>query len=550
MVISSSLAISLAEISAELGRQIGLLLDRNGRVEQVLVGDAHQIFIPDLGRARAGRGRLRGVRLVHTHLSNAPLSDEDYTDLVRLRLDLIAVINVSEDGRPLRLSFSHVMPDGSDQVASEPFVTTVYDESFNFTDFIAELEAEFSKNTLGVIETEGQKRALAVHVSLDAREDTGSALRELAELAHTAGVVIVEAVVQRRKQYDPKFVVGEGKLDQIIAYSLQLDCEMLIFDQDLSPNQVRALAERTELKVIDRSLLILDIFARRAQSREGKLAVELAQLKYRLPRLAHKTSAFSRLMGGVGGRGPGETQLEIDRRRARDRIHRLEGELDQVAVQRQNRRNRRQNRNVPVVALIGYTNAGKSTLFNALTESDVLVEDKLFATLDVTTRRLRFPQERELVLIDTVGFIRDLPKDLHAAFKATLEEIEDADLLLHVVDLSDPRRDEQIASVERVLAELGIADRMRLKVFNKIDLLAPQIAQNLCALHSAYGVEARNRKTTRALLNAVVLKLWQMPQVAEIASDFEPNAEPSAEPHEALFSDDTDAPSEPPPPDV
>ena len=332
----------------------------------------------------------------------------------------------------------------------------MWSDATDFSEFIDALEEEFSRRTVGALETEGQTRAIAVHVS---RPDEGiepdHALRELAELASTAEVALVDAVVQKRRRYDPKYVVGKGKLDEILLRSMQEDCELLIFDQDLSPNQVRSIAEATDLKVIDRSMLIMDIFARRAHTREGKLAVELAQLKYLLPRLAQQGTAFSRLAGGIGGRGPGETKLEIDRRRARDRINIISRQLGKTEVQRRNRRQKRNARHVPTVAVVGYTNAGKSTLFNAVTQSDVLTEDKLFATLDVTTRRMRFPKDRELVITDTVGFIRDLPDGLVNAFKATLEEAVDADLLVHVVDITDPQMESQIGSVERILPILN-----------------------------------------------------------------------------------------------
>lgn len=512
-IVSVPLAQTLCELSHETGRQVGVTLDRGGRVRHVIVGDADSLFIPDLGRARAGAGRFRGVRLVHTHLRDEPLTSDDLTDLVRLRLDLIAAVGVGRGGQPATLYHTHVLPDGSDLPYAEPTATSVHEQSLDFAAFIEALEEEFSRRTVGVVETEGQTRAIAVHVDLPGdRIDPRVALRELSELASTAGVVIVDAIVQTRRKADPKYVMGKGKLDELLLRTMQLDCEVVIFDQSLSPNQVRALADATDVKVIDRSQLILDIFARRATSREGKLAVELAQLKYTLPRLAHKSTAHSRLMGGIGGRGPGETKLEIDRRRARDRINRIEQQLEQTVVQRQTRRSRRNARRVPVVAIVGYTNAGKSTLFNQITQSDVLVEDKLFATLDVTNRRLRFPRDRELVITDTVGFIRDLPDDLVSAFKATLEEAEDADLLLHVVDISDPRMGDQIESVERILGEMSLLEKPRLKVFNKVDLLEPAVAENICRLHGAFGVSALERPTIRPLLDAMESRLWSEAQ--------------------------------------
>lgn len=484
----------------------------------VIIGNHEKLFLPDLGRSRAGDSRFRGVRLVHTHLKNEPLTHDDLTDLVRLRLDMVVAIGVDPHGKPANLYHTHMMPAGRGDAYAEPTVTTVHDERTDFTEFIEALEAEFTQSTVGARATEGQTRAIAVHVTTGRdRIDPDTSLQELQELARTAGVIIVDVMIQRRPRLDPRFVMGQGKLDELLLLTMQLDCELVIFDQNLSPNQVRSIADVTDVKVIDRSQLILDIFARRAHTREGKLQVELAQLKYTLPRLAQKNTAYSRLMGGIGGRGPGESKLEVDRRRARDRIRKLEKQLDQVATRRQTRRHRRDSRAVPVVSIVGYTNAGKSTLFNAITQSKVLAEDQLFATLDTTSRRLRFPQEREVVLTDTVGFIRDLPKDLVNAFKATLEELHEADLLLHVVDISDPRMEEQMESVERILSDLELMDKPRIKVFNKTDRMTPEIAENLCNLHDAIGVSAMKRPTLRPLLASVEGALWSIDQAQQAA---------------------------------
>jgi len=282
----------------------------------------------------------------------------------------------------------------------------------------------------------------------------------------------------------------------------------LIFDQELNPSQMRSITDLTELRVIDRTQLILDIFAQRAHSREGKIKVELAQLKYLLPRLTARDSGLSRLTGGIGGRGPGETKLEIDRRKVRDRIHRLSRELENLNRGRSVRRSRRQNNPLPVVSIIGYTNVGKSTLLNALTKSRVYVEDKLFATLDPTTRRLRFPREREIIITDTVGFLRDLPKDLMDAFQATLSELKDADLLLHIIDTAHPRCEEQMAAVEKILEDLDLQRTPLLRVFNKVDKVDRETADQLCRAFGAISISALNPETFPPLLRAMEEKLF------------------------------------------
>lgn len=507
-MISQSLASSLCELSQEINRKIGVTIDRRGKIKHVIVGNTEQLFIPDLGRTRGGKDRFRGIRLIHTNLRQESITDDDLTDLIRLRLDLIASINFDQFARATQIHYTHLMPSGSNQAYAEIQSLRLEECTVNVNELIQELEEEFSRSTVGAQETEGQIRGIAVHVSVNGSDQKILAsLQELNELARTAGVIIVDAMVQKRKLYDPKFVMGRGKLDELLLLTMQLDCDLLIFDQDLSPHQVRAISEVTDIKVIDRSLLILDIFARRAHTREGKLAVELAQHKYLLPRLAHKNTAFSRLAGGIGGRGPGESKLEIDRRRARDRIHWLEKNLAKAKVQRENQRARRRNNSVPQVAFMGYTNAGKSTLFNQVTQSKVFAEDQLFATLHVTTRRLRFPHHQEVLFTDTVGFIRDLPKDLQTAFKATLEELYESDLLFHVVDISDPNRDAHIESVHEILAEMDLLSKPRALIFNKTDLMNPVAAQNLCDLHNALGVSALDRDSTRPVLDIIQREL-------------------------------------------
>jgi GTP-binding protein HflX len=329
------------------------------------------------------------------------------------------------------------------------------------------------------------------------------------ELATTAGVHIEDVIIQIRPKPDPKLVLGRGKLEEVVLECLDLDIELIIFDHNLNPTQARSVAAFSDLKVIDRTQLILDIFAQHAQSRDGKLQVELAQLKYNLPRLTDLDAGLSRLTGGIGGRGPGETKLEINRRRARDRITKLENEIGALSKQRHLRRSKRQNSGAPIVSVVGYTNAGKSTLLNVLTSSEVLVADQLFATLDPTSRRLRFPMEREAIITDTVGFIRDLPPDLIRAFRATLEELEGADVLLHVVDISDPMRDEKIEAVRDLLEELHLGEIPEILIYNKCDLVDNVTKRGLCQKDKAVGTSAITREGLADVISTISQRLWQ-----------------------------------------
>jgi GTP-binding protein HflX len=518
-VASAELAAYLCGISREIERQVGILIGRRGEIEHVFVGDASRINLPEIGRIRAGRGRFRGLRLVHTHLRNEPLTRDDLVDLALLRLDLVAAIGVWPDGRPADLHVAHLLPpvEGGPPwrlLPSEPFFRSTLDPAA----LIEALEEEFDRVAPAVVATDKRDRALLVVVDIRRPPRNGAPrapaagsearVNELKELCRTAGVRVMGVVEQRRPDADPKTLIGRGKLEEVLIRAMQLDANVLIFDPDLTPIQAHAIADFTDLKVIDRTMLILDIFAQRAKSRDGKLQVELAQLRYRLPRLHEKNTMMSRLTGGIGGRGPGETKLEENRRRARERIHRLEKEIDRFGAQRAGRRAERVRRGLPVVAIVGYTNAGKSTLLNTLTRSDVLAEDRLFATLDPTTRRLRLPKEREIIIADTVGFIRDLPRDLARAFRATLEELDEADLLLHVVDAADPANEHQIAAVEAILADLGLAETRRILVMNKLDLLPPSEVERVRLARlggdlPVVAISARDAATTAPLLEAV-----------------------------------------------
>jgi GTP-binding protein HflX len=513
-VVSAELGAFLCEISSLIGRQVGVLISRQGAIEHVIVGDASRLVLPEVGRLRAGHGRFRGLRLVHTHLRNEALSRDDLVDLALLRLDLVAAVGVNHEGRPADLHVAHLVPPREGKspwilLPPEPF----HRASVDFIEIIDALEEEFDRVLPTGRATRGAERALLVVAEIGkARGQTqnnNSRVHELRELCRTAGIQVVDVAIQRRPEPDPRYLIGRGKLEDVLVRAMQYDASVLIFDPDLSPGQAHAVSAFTDLKVIDRTILILDIFAQRARSRDAKLQVELAQLRYRLPRLQEENTMMSRLVGGIGGRGPGETKLEIGRRRARERLHRLEKDIEQTRQQRKGRRAAREGRGLPVVAIVGYTNAGKSTLLNGLTGSEVLVEDKLFATLDPTTRRLRFPRERELILADTVGFIRDLPKDLAQAFHATLEELDDADLLLHVVDAADPDRDAHIAAVERILGDLELAETPRLLVYNKVDRLLPEEKAILVASGRNLAISAIERPTILPLLAAMEQALWR-----------------------------------------
>ena len=479
-IVTPEFARQLAELSHETNRQIGVLIDRKGYVEYVTVGDARRIELPDFKRVRVATDRFRGLRCVHTHLRGEKLTRDDLTDLALLRLDLMAAIDVDAGtGLPGVVRAAHMLPSTEANNSNSNgeqfgFLTPAVPSQLqvDFLELMEALEAEMGRNRRTVKRTGAGEAAILVHVTTGAISEAEDSMAELRELALSAGIAIVDEIIQRRPAIDPRTVMGKGKLDELLIRAMQIGTDAVIFDRELQPAQVRSISDATDLKVVDRSQLILDIFAQRAQSREGKIQVELAQLKYILPRLViGQNSAFSRLAGGIGGRGPGETKLETDRRRVRDRIHRLEKELTAQRGHREQRRKERLRHHVQIISIVGYTNAGKSTLLNALTASHVVAEKRMFATLDPTSRRLRLPREREVIINDTVGFIRDLPPDLLAAFRATLEEIEGSRLLIHLVDASNPRWEQQIASVNRILSELSFDRIPVLLVFNKADLV-------------------------------------------------------------------------------
>jgi GTP-binding protein HflX len=540
-VTSPELTRALAGTSLETGRQVGVLVHRSGQVDYVIVGDAGKLMLPDIGRLRAADGRFRGLRLVHTHLRGEPLSRDDLVDLVRLRLDLVAAIQMAHTGEPRSIVYAHNVPlVGGGTPYREIGPLPIAHAHLDVGRLMTDLEAEFARLAHAREVKAKDGRAILVHVGdkskgASAAREADESMRELRELARTAGTEVADCVVQMRERVDPRFVLGKGKLEDVVVRAIELDANVLVFDRELTPAQASAIAKHTDLKVVDRTQLILDIFAQRAESRDGKLQVELAQLKYAMPRLVQKDDSLSRLTGGIGGRGPGETRLEIGRRRAKDRVTHLEQQLKQLARQREQRRRKRARDGVPTVAIVGYTNAGKSTLLNVLTGADVLAEDKLFATLDTRSRTLRCGWagwgEREVVMTDTVGFIRHLPRDLFAAFRATFEEAADSDLLLHVVDASDEAKDDHVRTVERVLDELGLLSIPRLLVYSKVDLLGPLERRLLeRRFPEAVFVQATGRDTTRRLIERIA---------SELAEKWDASAKgPHQVPSEAILGGD------------
>ncbi len=510
-ITTPELARSLADASRESGRQVGALVHRSGVVDYVMVGSPSGIMLPEIGRLRAAKGRFRALRLIHTHLFNEPLNQDDFTDLTRLRLDMVAAILLTPEGEPRAMTWAYNIPKPENAVPGTRGYEVVDPVPWgrpqpNFGELIEALESEFTRIEKNRPLDAKDGRAMLIHVG---EKRPGAArlaqvrMKELGALAVTAGVQVVDSVIQLRDQIDPKYVLGKGKLESVLIKAIDLDVETLIFDQNLTPTQASTIAGRTDLRVLDRTQLILDIFAQRAESKDGKLQVELAQLKYTLPRLGQKDDSLSRLTGGIGGRGPGETKLEIGRRRARERLERLEKQLKDQAKQRAERRRRRQSDDVPVIAIIGYTNAGKSTLLNALTNAGVVAENKLFATLDTRSRRLSLPQGNTVIVSDTVGFIRDMPKDLFAAFRATFEEARDANLLLELVDASDEEERTHKQETEKLIRELDLDDVPKIRVYNKADRIDPSLAEALGQEPNTLVVSALDHNSLRVLIDAI-----------------------------------------------
>nr|WP_315410922.1 GTPase HflX [uncultured Selenomonas sp.] len=464
----------LIAVTEKIGREVAVYVDRKGRIIEISVGNTWTVDLPAVD-ARS-EVRLSGVRCIHTHPSgDTELSDPDISSLRRLRFDAMAAIGrlSGESVGCLGFFTGEKEEDGTLEVQLFGPVRADHLNRIRLTPLIQSINKRLSKERTQATDAEEERAVLA---GIDApmggtTRTTEDSLAELAELARTAGATVVGTFVQKKAKPDTSLFLGRGKVEEMAMFIQNERATLVIFDEELTPSQQRNLEMALGVKILDRTALILDIFAQRARTAAGKLQVELAQLKYSLPRILGQGLVLSRLGGGIGTRGPGETKLEVDRRRIRRRIHDIEGEIERLKKERLLHRERRRAARIPVAALVGYTNAGKSTLLNALTGADVFAEDKLFATLDPTTRSLRLADGREILVTDTVGFIQKLPHTLVQAFHATLEEVVEAGLLLHVVDVSSEAAEFRIEAVTEVLKELGVAEKPMLYVLNKLDRL-------------------------------------------------------------------------------
>ena len=479
-LVSQELAVKLADITEYINREISVYITRSGQIIEIAVGDNATVELPSFS-GRRGAGRLSGIRCVHTHPGGNPyLSGVDISALKNNKYDaMVAIGVVSPDFTKSELTFGLITGiDSNENYTAECYGPySIEDaENINFVNTVSTIERILDKQTGTASLQVMSERAILIGMEWGRNDSLWSvddSLEELKQLADTAGATVIKKFIQKRPKPDPAFFIGRGKVQELALYAQQENIDLCIFDDELSPAQQRNIESVMGIRILDRTALILDIFAQRARTNEGKLQVELAQLQYTLPRIMGKGLMLSRLGGGIGTRGPGETKLEVDRRRIRDRIAFIKDQIEKVKAVRSLHRSKRKKNNVFEVSLVGYTNAGKSTLLNTLTNSDIYAKDQLFATLDPTTRQLTLPNKQEIIITDTVGFIQRLPHQLIAAFRSTLEVVTEADLLVHVIDVSHELYKEQAAAVHEVLKEIGAETKPVITVYNKIDKLPP-----------------------------------------------------------------------------
>lgn len=479
-LVSQELAVKLADITEYINREISVYITRSGQIIEIAVGDNATVELPSFS-GRRGAGRLSGIRCIHTHPGGNPyLSGVDISALKNNKYDaMVAIGVVSPDFTKSELTFGLITGiDSNENYTAECYGPySIEDaENINFVNTVSTIERILDKQTGTASLQVMSERAILIGMEWgrnDSLWTVDDSLEELKQLADTAGATVIKKFIQKRPKPDPAFFIGRGKVQELALYAQQENIDLCIFDDELSPAQQRNIESVMGIRILDRTALILDIFAQRARTNEGKLQVELAQMQYTLPRIMGKGLMLSRLGGGIGTRGPGETKLEVDRRRIRDRIAFIKEQIEKVKAVRSLHRSKRKKNNVFEVSLVGYTNAGKSTLLNTLTNSDIYAKDQLFATLDPTTRQLTLPNKQEIIITDTVGFIQRLPHQLIAAFRSTLEVVTEADLLVHVIDVSHELYNEQAAAVHEVLKEIGAETKPVITVYNKIDKLPP-----------------------------------------------------------------------------
>lgn len=507
-LVSQELAVKLADITEYINREISVYITRSGQIIEIAVGDNATVELPSFS-GRRGAGRLSGIRCIHTHPGGNPyLSGVDISALKNNKYDAMVAIGViSPDFTKSELTFGLITGiDSNENYTAECYGPySIEDaENINFVNTVSTIERILDKQTGTASLQVMSERAILIGMEWgrnDSLWTVDDSLEELKQLADTAGATVIKKFIQKRPKPDPAFFIGRGKVQELALYAQQENIDLCIFDDELSPAQQRNIESVMGIRILDRTALILDIFAQRARTNEGKLQVELAQLQYTLPRIMGKGLMLSRLGGGIGTRGPGETKLEVDRRRIRDRIAFIKDQIEKVKAVRSLHRSKRKKNNVFEVSLVGYTNAGKSTLLNTLTNSDIYAKDQLFATLDPTTRQLTLPNKQEIIITDTVGFIQRLPHQLIAAFRSTLEVVTEADLLVHVIDVSHELYKEQAAAVHEVLKEIGAESKPVITVYNKIDKLPPdsKLADRLALEEDTVCISAAKKLNLESL---------------------------------------------------